>query len=159
MKLMYLILGFGTLCTSLSPSKTLSKANSLAKAGKTVRKFIKGVSEYVSGKKPSSKSKTSTKGSKKPRANNKNKRHSPKKNVKKIKNRPQTSSQTTSDSESGGFKNFVGQLAIAGVGGGGLSMLQGLNTDNSEYEYEYEYVTVSPTTDEIQVPTQVREYV
>ena len=144
MKIAYYFVLMGTLSSSLSPAKTFSKVNSLSKAGKTVRKFMKGVSEFVSGRKPNAnKSKSPKKTTRPSLKTNKSKRHS----NKKIKTTRPTKAKTTpapTDSESGGFKNFAGQLAIASVGGGGLTMLQNLSKDDVEYEYEYEYVTSGP---------------
>ena len=151
MKIFCLVFGLTTICTGLSPTKTLSKANSIARAGKTVRKFIKGVSEFVSGKKPTNKGKVSNKNGQTSRSATKNKRQVSRKKVKTARKTPKPTTPASTDSDSG-VKNFVGQLAIAGVSGGGLTMLQGLNANDSDYEYEYEYVTAATPSEATLTP-------
>lgn len=154
MKLINLFVWLNTIAYGLNPAKAFNNANNLSKAGKTVRKFIKGVSDFVTNRKPSStKVKTPKKPTRSSKTPTKNKRHSSKKNLKTARPNKTPTSATPSESENGGFKNFVGQLAIAGVSGGGLTMLQSLTKDDVEYEYEYEYVTTSPISDETLLTT------
>lgn len=151
MKLISLFIVTGTLCLNMNPAKALSNANSLAKTGKTIRKFVKGVSEFVSGKKPSSnKSKAFKKPGRSPKTPGKSRRHQKKIPKTSRKPKPSSSPQKT-ESEDSGFKNFVGQMAIAGVSGGGLTLLQEMTKNDApnEYEYEYEYVTVTPTAEDL----------
>ena len=130
------------LCLNMNPAKTLSSANNIAKAGKTIRKFVKGVSEFVTGKKPSSnKSKAFKKPNRSSKTAGKSKRHQ-RKTVKASRTSKAPTSPAPVESSESGLKNFVGQMAIAGVSGGGLTMLQGLTKDDTDNEYEYEYVTV-----------------
>ena len=142
MKIFALLVLFQASIHGLSPSKTVGKLGTLSRATQKVRKFVKGVADFVSSKKPSSTKAKKNNSSSKSRKTAVNR---PRKSTRPAKRTKSLQKAETKDSTDSSLKNFAAQMAIAGVSGGGLTLLQG--KDDSGTDYEYEYVTeTTPST-------------
>ena len=139
MKISILVLFVPCLIHGLSPTKSMGKLSSLSRATQKVRKFVKGVTDFVSSKKPGSRKKPN-KGNKTHKANSRR----PRKNTRSPKKTKATKNTPTQDSGKSSAKEFAGQLVVAGVGGGGLALIK--TSGESDYEYEYTDSTENPTT-------------
>ena len=119
----------------LGPSKSLNKITSLSQTTKKIRKFVKGVGEFLSSKKPgSSKAKKPTKNPTAPT------KRSPRKTTRPRKNKAVKTSADTGESDS--KSNFARQVVVAGVGGGALTLIPTSKGEKTDYDYEYVTETV-----------------